>query len=60
MTGGRIRFVDRRSWSQRGEDQGTALKDKPEPPVGTAEEPNTLPVPEHLHRLWLALGLDDE
>jgi hypothetical protein len=28
--------------------------------VVPAEEEATLPVPEHLHRLWLALGLEDE
>ena len=59
MTSDKIRFVDKRSGNEGGEAVGTALKGMPAPLIGAPEEPNTLPVPEHLHRLWLALGLDE-
>jgi len=57
MTAASIPFVDKRSWK---EDPTAVLETKPDGPREQAGELNALPVPEHLHRLWMALGLDDE
>ncbi|OGU04129.1 MAG: hypothetical protein A2W29_11175 [Gemmatimonadetes bacterium RBG_16_66_8] len=60
MPSGKIPFVDKRSSNEPEDVVATAFKGRPEPVIGATDEQNSLPVPEHLHRLWLALGLDDE
>jgi hypothetical protein len=57
-----IRFVERRS-AQLKEAEAAAAVAEREPQAPAPQEPGretTLPIPEHLHRLWLACGLDDE
>ncbi|HWP39173.1 MAG TPA: hypothetical protein VNL18_16615 [Gemmatimonadales bacterium] len=55
-----VRFVERRAAHKQEADAGTAVAEgEPKAPPREGEE-TTLPIPEHLRRLWLACGLEDE
>lgn len=56
-----IPYVERRAaWTESSGPPTAVAEPKPEVRRTGEEQLITLPVPEHLHRLWLALGLDDE
>jgi hypothetical protein len=58
---GPIRYLEKRTaWTASGGPATATAEPEPRAQAEGKEEVITLPVPEHLHQLWLALGLDDE